>query len=631
MSNIKITLDRAGLISVAIIFIIAVSVSNTLLRGMRLDLTENSLYTLSDGTKNILGNIEAPINLNFFYSDRATANVPQLRTYAGRVGEMLEEFVEHSDGQLRLTFIDPLPFSEEEDQAAAFGLQAVSLSGATDAIYLGVAATNSADDEEIIAFLDPGKETFLEYELARLVDTLAHPQRPVIGLLSSLPVRGGFDPMTRQRSEPWVVMSQIEPLFDIRELAATTARIDPDIAVLFIIHPKALPDTTLYAIDQFILRGGRALLMVDPYAEADIPPQDPNNPAAAMLASHASNLNRLIEAWGLSVSTNEYIADDQFALQVTGMDRRPIRHIGLLGINQTGIDRSDIISAQLRSLNIGYPGFITVANDAPVTITPLIVSSDLAAPLATDGLAFIRDPAQLRQGFAPTGQRYTLAARIQGTVPSAFVDGPPEGFTTGDNTEQNNNPHLIASNQPINVILIADTDILTDRLWAQVQDFFGQRVATAFADNGAFIINSLDNLTGSGDLISIRARATSTRPFTRVQNLRIEAESRFRETEEQLQQDLRDTEARLGELQANREDAGTMILSPEQEAEVQRFQDQRLQIRKELRQVQRNLDQQIETLGTWLKVINIGLMPLMITVLSIVLLLLRRRRSSTGT
>jgi ABC-type uncharacterized transport system involved in gliding motility auxiliary subunit len=523
---------------------------------------------------------------------------------------------------LRVTVIDPLPFSEEEDRAAAFGLQAVSLGGGAETIYMGIAGTNSVDDEEHISFLDPNKETFLEYDLTRLVDTLANPQRPVVGLISALPITGRFDPMTRAMSEPWIVMSQIEQLFDVRELAGTTTTIDPDVAVLFVVHPKELSDATLYAIDQFILRGGRALLMVDPYAEADIPPQDPNNPAAAMMASHASDLNRLIEAWGLSVSTDEYIADDRFALQVTGFNNRPVRHIGLLGIDQTGIDRTDIVSAELRNLNVGYPGFITVAEDAPATITPLVTSSDLAAPLGAGGLAFIRDPAQLRQGFVPTGQRYTIAARIQGTVPSAFADGPPESVTAGDSPDA----HLAESVDPINVILIADTDILTDRLWAQVQNFFGQRISTAFAGNSDFIVNSLDNLTGSGDLISVRARATFTRPFTRVQDLRLEAESRFRETEERLQQELRDTETKLGELQASREDVSTTIMSPEQEAALEQFQEQRLRIRKELRLVQRNLDQQIEDLGAWLKVINIALVPLAITILSIALLLLHRRR-----
>ncbi len=625
MASSRNTLGRAGLLTIAAIFLAAVSLSNTALQGMRLDLTENGLYTLSDGTKKILGNIDEPINIYFFWSDRATADIPYLRTYADRVREMLEEFAEQSAGLLHVQVIDPLPFSEDEDRAAAFGLQGISLNGAPEPVYMGIAGTNSVDDEASIAFLDPGKETFLEYDLAKLVDTLANPQRPVVGLISGLPMQGRFDPATQQMTEPWLVMAQIEQLFDVRQLNATATSIDPDVAVLFVAHPKDLSDATLYAIDQFILRGGRALLMVDPYAETDIPPPDPGNPAAAMLASRASDLNRLTAAWGVTVSTDEYIADDRFALQVSGLDNRIVRHIGLLGIDDNGIDRADVVSADLRNLNVGFAGFITVADDAAATVVPLVESSTLAAPMSADGLAFIREPGELRQGFEPTGLRYILAARIGGTVPSAFPDGPPVGVT--------NEAHIAASADPVNVILIADTDILTDRLWAQVQNFFGQRISTAFAGNGDFIANALDNLTGSGDLISVRARATFSRPFTRVQELQRLAEERFRETEQRLQQELRETETKLGELQAGRADTGTMILSPEQETELERFQQQRLRIRKELRQVQRELDQQIEGLGNRLKIINIGLVPVVITALSIGLLLVRRqkRRAGTGT
>lgn len=625
MGSSRNTLGRAGLFATAAIFLAVVSLSNTALQGMRIDLTENGLYTLSTGTKKILGDIDEPINIYFFWSDRATADIPSLRTYAARVRETLEEFAEQSDGMLRIQVVDPVPFSEDEDRAAAFGLQGISLNGAPEPVYMGIAGTNSVDDEENIAFLDPGKETFLEYDLARLVDTLANPQRPVVGLISGLPMQGRFDPATQQMTEPWLVMAQIEQLFDVRQLNVTETVIDPDVAVLFIAHPKNLSETTLYAIDQFIMRGGRALLMVDPYAETDIPPPDPNNPAAAMLASRASDLNRLTTAWGITVSTDEYIADDRYALQVSGFDNRIVRHIGLLGIDGTGIDRTDIVSADLQNLNLGFAGFVSVADDAAATVTPLVESSTLAAPMNAEGLAFIREPAQLRQGFTPTGLRYLLAARIGGNVPSAFPDGPPDGTAADE--------HLAASREPVNVILIADTDMLTDRLWAQVQNFFGQRISTAFAGNGDFVANALDNLTGSGDLISVRARATSSRPFTRVQELQRVAEERFRETEQRLQQELRETEAKLGELQAGRSDAGTMILSPEQEAELDRFQQQRLQIRKELRRVQRELDQQIEGLGNRLKAINIGLVPLIITMLSIGLMLVRRqkRRARTGT
>jgi len=615
----KSLFGRMGLVVVAVVFIVAVTLSNALFRGMRLDLTENDLYTLSDGTRNILGGIGEPINLYFFYSDRATAEMPDVRTYAGRVREILNEFVENADGRLRVTFIDPLPFSEDEDRAAEFGLQAVNVRGSLEPVYMGIAGTNSIDDEEVIAFLDPAKESFLEYDLAKLIATLANPQRPVIGLITDLQLDGGFDPQMQQPRDPWVILTQVEQLFDLRRLQSNVTEIAADIAVLMVAHPKNLGVETLYAIDQFIMRGGRALLMVDPYAEIDLPVTDPNNPAAAMMASRASDLNRLTGAWGVRTSTDEYVADERFALAVGGIDGRPIRHIGLLGIDATGIDPDDIVTGNLRSLNFGYPGFISVAEDAAAQVATLIESSELSAPLATGGLAFMRDPAALRDGFVPSGDRYAIAVRIGGDVPSAFADGPPEGVA--------NPKHLAASSEPVNVLLIADADFLADRLWAEVQSFFGQRIATAFASNGDLVANALDNLTGSGDLISIRGRATFTRPFTRVEELRLDAEGRFRETEQRLQQELTDTESKLAELQASRADSTALIMTGEQEAELERFSEERLRIRKELRQVQRGLDQQIEDLGTRLRIINIALVPAIITFISIVILIVRRRSS----
>jgi len=615
MSNNKSTFGRVGLIAISAIFIVAVSLTNTLFRGVRLDLTENRLYTLSDGTIRILESIPEPVNVYFFFSDKATADTSYLRTYAGRVREMLQEFVQYSDDKLRLTLVDPIPFSEDEDRAAEFGLQGINLGTSPEAIYMGIAATNSVGDEEIIAFLDPGKETFLEYDLAKLIDTLSNPKRPVIGLISDLPMTGQFDPQTRRMTESWIITSQIQQIFELRNLTRPISLIDDDIAVLMVVHPKQLSDETLYAIDQYILGGGKALMFVDPYSEADVPNTDPNNPAAAMMASRASNLNRLLNPWGISIAGNEVIGDDRFALTVSGAGGRPVRHIGLIGIDDSGLDKEDVVTASLSNINFAYAGWITLEDDAPSTITPLVQSSDQAGPISTSTLGFLRDPNQLRTDFAPTGTRYPVAVRVEGVVPSMFTT-VPEGKSA---------EHLTESRESINVILIADTDLLTDRLWAQVQNFFGQRISTAFASNSDFVINALDNLSGSGDLISVRGRETYARPFTRVLELRRIAEDQFRQTEQQLQLELQETETKLRELQASREDRSAIILTSEQEAELERFQQQRLQIRKELRQVQRGLDQKIEDLGTRLKIINIGLVPLLISVLSLVLLIIRRQ------
>jgi ABC-type uncharacterized transport system involved in gliding motility auxiliary subunit len=608
------TLGRTGLAALAVIFLIGVTLIS-LLPGARLDLTGNQLYTLSDGTRKIVGSIPEPVNVYLFFSDKATADVPQLRTYAGRVREMLEEFASRSDGKLRLEVIDPLPFSEEEDRATGFGLRPINLGNNADPIYFGIAATNSVGDNEIVPFLDPAKEAFLEYDLAKLVYALANPDKPVAGLLSSLPMTAGFDPMTQQIRQAWVLADQLRQLFDLRVLQPDLEKIDDEIKVLMLVHPKNLPEQTLYAIDQFILRGGRAIIYVDPLAEID--QGDPGDPMAGE-AGRSSGLPKLFAAWGINVDSDTIVGDDRYALTVGGMDAQPVRHLGIIGVDHDGMSQDDVITSGLNVLNLAFAGHITRSDDAAAGLTPLLKSSDKAALIPTDRLIMARDPDMLRTDFVPTGERYTLAARITGKLPSAFpADGRPN--------------HLAVAAEPVNVVVVADTDLLADRLWVQTQNFLGQRLSTAFANNGDFAVNALDNLLGSGDLIGIRSRATFQRPFTRVQELRRAAEDRFRSAEKRLQDELDDTEARLGELQASRTDQGTAILSPQQEAEIDRFQARRLELRKELRRVQRDLDQDIERLGTVLKAVNVALVPVVISVISILLVLVRRRSRQRAT
>jgi ABC-type uncharacterized transport system involved in gliding motility auxiliary subunit len=619
-SGTRSTFGRLGLLAVAVIFVVAVSLSNVILRGARLDLTENDLYTLSQGTTSILAGVPEPVNLYFFFSDRATSDIPYLRAYAGRVRDMLREFEQYSNGKVKVTEVDPVPFSDEEDRATQFGLQGIRLDTTPDPIFMGIAGSNSVGDDGIIAFLDPSKESFLEYELAKLVYSLANPKRPVVGLMSTLPMSAGFDPMTQQVRQPWTITSQLRQLFELRQIQPDATAIPDDVQVLMIVHPKGFSDQTLFAIDQFILRGGRAMVFVDPWSEAD--PGNPADPTAAMTGGRSSELKKIFDAWGVSVSTQDFVGDDRYALQVMGPQQRPVRDIGLVGVDPDGIDRDDVVTSGLTLLNFGFAGAITVADKAPATVTPLVRSSDLAGVLGTAPLGFMSDPTMLRENFKPTGQRYPLAARISGKVPSAFPDGPPGGAGPGDK------PVLAAAENPINVVIVADTDFLSDRLWVQTQNLFGQRLTNAFANNGDFVVNALDNLLGSSDLIGIRGRATFSRPFTRVQELRRVADDKFRVTEDNLKRELSATEQKLNELQARREDRDAMILSDAQAEEIERFRKERAAIRKELRALQRNLDRDIERLGNTLKAINIGLVPLVISVASIAVLLLRRRQRS---
>ena len=608
-------------------FIAAVIVSNQLFRGWQIDLTENDLYTLSDGTTRILDSIEEPINLYFYYSDQATAGIPTLRSYASRVREMLEEMDDIAGGKINLRIIDPLPFSEDEDRAAQFGLQGVQLPAAPDPVYLGLAGTDSLDNVEVIPFFQPDKEAFLEYDIARLISTLANPQRTVIGLVTDIEMSGGFDPMSQRMQNPWVVLEQAEQLFEIRNLGAAFDEIPDDISLLWIVQPKQLADPTLYAIDQYIMRGGKALIFVDPVADAD-PASVEGMPQGMPPMGQGSDLPELFSAWGLEFSATDVVADAQLALQISsGANRRPTRHFGYLGVTMDRMSHDDVVTAELNSINMATAGHFSLAEDSPASIEPLLRSSEVAATMPATRFSFLPDPSALQNDFAPTGEEYVLAARIGGILPSAFPDGPPPTGVSSEDGDPAGEPgaaaHLKESEQAANIIVVADVDMLSDPLWVQVQRFFGQQIATAFASNGAFVINALENLSGSSDLIGVRSRETYTRPFTRVESLRVDAEARFRATEQRLQDELAETERRLRELQSSREDSGNILLSPEQQEEIDRFIDQRADIRQELRAVQRGLDRDIENLGTLLKIINIALVPVLLV--SFILVVVWRR------
>lgn len=622
-------LGASSLALLAVAFIVAVSISNQLFKGWRIDLTENKLYTLSDGTRNLLAGLEEPINLYFYFSDQASQSMPSLRSYAERVREMLEEFEAAADGAIRLTVIDPLPFSEEEDRAAQFGLQGVQLGASPDPVYMGLAGTDALDNEEVIPFFQPDKEAFLEYDIAKLVSTLSSPERTVVGLVSGVQMAGSFDPQTQRMSQPWVVYQQAQQLFEIRNLGTTFVEIADDISLLWIVQPKNLSNETLYAIDQFVMKGGKAIIFVDPVADVD-PAAMEGMPQGMPPMGQGSDLATLFDAWGIEFSATEVVADAGLALQISGMDRRPVRHYGYVGVTSDHMSADDIITADLNVVHIATGGAVGAAEGSTVDMQPLLQSSANAQAMPATRFSFVPDPASLQDGFAPVGEPFVLAARFSGVLKSAFPDGPPPtgvSAADGDDPAANENPdHLAESAEPANLIVVGDVDMLADHLWVQVQSFFGQQIANAFASNGAFVVNALENLSGSTDLIGVRSRASFTRPFTRVESLRVDAEARFRATEERLQQELDETERRLVELQSAREDSGNILLTPEQQAEIDRFVDQRAAIRQELRAVQRGLDADIERLGTILKVINIGLVPFLLTVFVLFAVWRRSRR-----
>ena len=609
----RVMYSGAGLLLIALAFLLFNAFSGLVFTHARLDLTEQKLYTISEGTKTILEGLDKPIELDFFYSDEATKGLVALRNYARRVEELLRAYERESGGKLKLHVVDPEPFSEEEDRAAELGLQAVPLNQGGDKVYFGLAATNADGRTQSIPFFALDQEEFLEYELSRLVQSLASPQMPVVGVLSDLPITGGFDMRTQQATPPWTVLEQIRQLFHIESLERNVDMIPANVSVLMLVHPKALPEPTLYAIDQFVMRGGKLLVFLDPYSEADpgmgFMPGEPGD-------GKGSNLTPLLKAWGVHMAPDQVVLDAANAMSVgVGEERRPVRHPGWLSLPQQTMDTDDVTTASLESLTMATAGFLEPLENATTRFTPLVQSSTYAMPIEAQRFATLENPEVLLRDLEPTGERYTLVARIQGPARSAYPDGI-EGRKDG-----------LKDSASINVIAVADTDLLADRMWVQVQDFFGQRMPQPWADNGTFVVNALDNLSGTDALISVRSRGRFARPFVVVEELQRQAENRFREKEEALQQRLAATEAQLAELQGPNAD-GAIELTAEQQAALQRYMQEKLRIRKELREVRYQLNADIDALGRLLKFFNIALVPLVLTLGVLLTCLWRRRRTA---
>ena len=616
----RTTLGRSSLgwTAVAALGVILVGLTvicNYALRGWQLDLTQNHLYTISRGTRRILAGIREPIDLDFFYSSRAAQDLPQLRAYADHVEDFLEEIAQSAHGKIRLHIIDPQPYSVAEDRAAELGVTATPLDAAGSKFYFGLAGTNSTDGRQVIPFFDPAKQRFLEYDIARLIYELAHPKKPLVEWYSSLPMSGGYNPQTGQMRSPWLVYQQAAQLYHLRTLQPGASTIPSDARVLVLVDPHHLAPATRFAIDQYALRGGHILAFVDPLTQS----------AAGTAAGTGTALSGLLAAWGVRFDPNQVIADRSRALTVSGPDGTPSEDPAFIGLGRGNLSQHDVITAGLSNVNLATAGYLSPIKGAKTTFEPLMWSSADAEPLPAQRFGPTLQPASLLEGFTPTGKRYTLAARVTGSVRTAFPDGPPAGVTLPAGQTD-----LKASAKPLHLVVFADADMLANYLWVRQMSLFGQDIAQAWASNGNLVLNALDNLAGSNDLISIRAKAGFTRPFTRVQALRRVAEARYRAEQLQLQQQLRHTEQQLTLLQSKRNDKSTLILTPAQQLQIQHFEAERLAIRKRLRAVQAGLLRSINRLGTELKAINIIVMPGLFALAALLTASWRRRRHASS-
>ncbi len=378
-------------------------------------------------------------------------------------------------------------------------------------------------------------------------------------------------------------------------------------------------DELLFAIDQFVLSGGRTLIFLDPYSEA-------LSGVSGMPSVQRSDLQALLPNWGLTLREGVFVKDYENSMVVgVGAERNPVRHLGLLGLSPTSMSSEDIVLFGLESVNMSTVGILDVIEGSTTTVTPLIQSSDQSQAHAVEALLDLQDPQTLMKDFAPTGDRYTLAARVTGSAKTAFPEGveikvlveknvesDAEEATEGEQEPEYRSETLtpvVKESDSIQLMVVSDSDILSDRLWVQVQNFFGQQIVTPWADNASLLMNSLETMSGDPDLVEIRSQGRFNRPFTRVDMLRRDAEESFYAEQEVLQSELSSLEEKLVELEQLRGEGEGAMFSPEQELELVKFQEEKLKVRKRLREVQHQLDKDIESLGTQLKLINILLIP----------------------
>ena len=649
------TYTIGGIVLAVAAFLALNMFANQALTRFRLDLTEQRLFTLSEGTRNILGTIDEPVTLRLYVSRSLASRLPSISGYVARVRDLLQEYEYAADGKIILTVIDPEPFSEEEDRAVAYGLSGLPLLDGESTFYFGLVGTNTLDDQEVIPRFTPDREEFLEYDVTKMIHTLAQASRPVIGLLSGLPLDGQSQQamMMGRPPQPWLILERMDELFEVRHLSPLSLeRVEEDVDVLMVVHPKRLSDTVRYAIDQFVVGGGHALVFVDPNAEADMNPTVPGLPPLP----GKSELEDLLAAWGLELDTTRTVGDMQIGADVQAQmgDRvATIRYPMWINVPSPLLNREDVVTAELGNLTFGTAGALVTVPDAGLTVSPLAMTTPSGAGLVeTEMVGPMADIERLVREFRPDGTSYVLAARVGGKAASAFPDGPPLPNTADEGAGEGQEPgegegeaaaaesgsegseapvepvpnHL--DEGEIHVIVVGDTDFLQDQFWVQRQNVFGQSIPIPISANGSFVINALDNLTGSGDLIGIRSRGRFLRPFTVVNELRQDAELRFREKEKELLQRLEETEARLSELRTG--DGDEIVLTEDQRNAIVEFTKQRVRIRRELRDVRHSLREDIETLEASLKFINIGLVPIVIGIGGLLAGLHRLRRRRTA-
>ncbi|MSQ54168.1 MAG: hypothetical protein EXR31_02255 [Betaproteobacteria bacterium] len=614
-------------VGLAALFLILVAVNFLVATvPLRADLTEGRLFTLSDGTKKMLRGLQSPVKLRVYISQGDQAIPVQMRSFAQRVDDMVKEFKSVAGANLVVERYNPKPDSEEEDAAQLDGIDAQQLFSG-ESFYLGI-SVSQLDRKQTIPTVAPQRERLLEYDLARAIARVGIADKPTIGLMAGMPVLGTpFNPFTRQGAEPWVLASELKRDFNLKEVNATATSIDKDINVLLVIHPRDLSDATEYALDQFVMRGGKLIAFVDPMAYFDQQPsQMPGMPSQP---GTSSNLPKLFKAWGLEMNPGKVIADVQYA---SGGGQRYTPTV--LSLNRSAFDRNDIVTSQIETLLYAFGGAFESKPVDGLKKTDLVKTSKTS--MFVDNIVASVSGEAAMKGFVASGTEYPLAVRIQGKFKTAFPEGRPKDDSPASKDKpkpQPTEPHLAESAADNSVIAVADVDMLNDGAAVDVQDVFGRKIVVPSNGNLAFAQSMVEQFASGDTLIGLASRTASFRPLTVVRAMEAQAQQQYFGKLKSLEDDLQKTTERLQELQKARGGAaakGPQVLSAEQQAELENFRKRAATSRKELKEVRKELRQDAEALVFWTKVVNIALMPLLVMFAGIGVALLRRRRQAAA-
>ncbi len=627
--------SAAGVVAMFVIFIgvnLIVSASKS-----RVDLTAEKLYTLSDGTKKILGRLDTPVKVRFYCTQGENAMPVPLKTYAARIEDILSEYRSLAHGKLSVEKLDPQPDSDAEDSANIDGVEGQPLQTG-EKIYLGI-SVSCLDQKVAIPFLSPEREKLLEYDLSRAVARVVNPTKPVVGVMTALPMFGQpMNPMMMRMGqmrgqEPWVFINELKRDFEVKQVPLTADKIDDDIKVLIVAHPRDISDAAQFALDQFVLRGGKLIAFVDPVSVIDTQ-QSGGNPMMGGGPPSGSTLDKLFKAWGIEFDKTKVVADPTFVTRWRARGNRVEQNPCVLSLDPNAV-AEDPATFQIDNLLMAFAGAFT-GTPAEGLQQKVLIKSTANAALAEGFLAQMSGEAVLKD-LKPAGKQYALAIRLSGKFKTAFPDGKPKDKADeaekpdekkdGAKKEEKAPDNSLKQSKDENfVVLVGDTDILYHEFSMRMLEGFGMMIP--FNANFTFAQNLVEQLSGDTSLINARTRASMTRPFTLLRKMQAQAEESYRGKIEELEKSRQEAERKINELMQNKDKTQRFVLSPEQQKEIEDFKKKRTETGQELKTIRKRLRQDVDKLENQLKWMNIAGMPFLVTVGGIGLAVFKRKRTA---